>query len=174
MKKISARWYIVTGSVLIVAISPLIVNTITRGNFFTTLRADYVDGLGVIAGWLGREEAEEELHEEAHLIRYELSIVALEFESEEEADTLTKEAFRIFSEIPGFGRTTRSDGSGEVRYKVPNERKEKLHRKLLDFRLQYRGKKDAQQAGTGQPATRPESKSEGGDKPQPEAEGRSR
>jgi hypothetical protein len=34
--------------------------------------------------------------------------------------------------------------------------------------------KTAEQAGTGQPATRPESKSEGGDKPQPEAEGRSR
>lgn len=32
----------------------------------------------------------------------------------------------------------------------------------------------AEQAGTGQPATRPESKSSGGDKPQPEAEGRSR
>ena len=32
----------------------------------------------------------------------------------------------------------------------------------------------AEQAGTEQPATRPESKSEGGDKPQPEAEGRSR
>jgi len=31
-----------------------------------------------------------------------------------------------------------------------------------------------QQAGTGQPATRPESKSEGSDKPQPDAEGRSR
>jgi hypothetical protein len=30
------------------------------------------------------------------------------------------------------------------------------------------------EAGTGQPATRPVSKSEGGDKPQPEAEGRSR
>jgi hypothetical protein len=32
----------------------------------------------------------------------------------------------------------------------------------------------AEQAGTGQPATRPESKSEGSDKPQPEAEGRFR
>ncbi len=32
----------------------------------------------------------------------------------------------------------------------------------------------AEQAGTGQPATRPESKSEGGDKPQSKAEGRSR
>ena len=30
------------------------------------------------------------------------------------------------------------------------------------------------EGGAGQPATRPESKSEGGDKPQPEAEGRSR
>lgn len=35
-------------------------------------------------------------------------------------------------------------------------------------------KTKAEQAGTGQPATRPESKSEGSDKPQPEAEGRSR
>jgi hypothetical protein len=35
-------------------------------------------------------------------------------------------------------------------------------------------KAPAEQDGTGQPATRPESKSEGGDKPQPEAEGRSR
>jgi hypothetical protein len=32
----------------------------------------------------------------------------------------------------------------------------------------------AEQGGTGQPATRSQSKSEGGDKPQPEAEGRSR
>lgn len=34
--------------------------------------------------------------------------------------------------------------------------------------------KQDEQAGTGQPATRPESKPEGGDKPQPESEGRSR
>jgi hypothetical protein len=34
--------------------------------------------------------------------------------------------------------------------------------------------KEGEQAGTGQPATRPESKSEGSDKPQPKAEGRSR
>jgi hypothetical protein len=34
--------------------------------------------------------------------------------------------------------------------------------------------KPSEQGGTGQPATRPESKSEGGDKPQPEAEGRSK
>jgi hypothetical protein len=35
-------------------------------------------------------------------------------------------------------------------------------------------KKNGEQAGTGQPATRPESKSEGSDEPQLEAEGRSR
>lgn len=35
-------------------------------------------------------------------------------------------------------------------------------------------KKPAEQGGTGQPASRPESKSEGGDKPQLEAEGRTR
>jgi hypothetical protein len=37
-----------------------------------------------------------------------------------------------------------------------------------------RTKPEAEQAGTGQPATRPESKSEGSDKPQPEAEERTR
>lgn len=37
-----------------------------------------------------------------------------------------------------------------------------------------RGPGEAQRDGIGQPATRPESKSEGGDKPQPEAEERSR
>ena len=40
--------------------------------------------------------------------------------------------------------------------------------------LRSRKNHQAEQAGAGQPATRPESKSEGGDKPQPEAEGRSR
>jgi len=33
---------------------------------------------------------------------------------------------------------------------------------------------DSEQGGSGQPATRPDLKSEGSDKPQPEAEGRSR
>jgi hypothetical protein len=51
-------------------------------------------------------------------------------------------------------------GSYTQRYSL-----EELHRRF---------KKEAEQAGTGQPATRPESKSEGSDKPQPEAEGRSR
>jgi hypothetical protein len=38
----------------------------------------------------------------------------------------------------------------------------------------YKDSTKGEQVGTGQPATRPESKSEGSDKPQPEAEGRSR
>jgi hypothetical protein len=46
-------------------------------------------------------------------------------------------------------------------------------RKLLD-KIEDTRKKQAEQDGAGQPATRPESKSEGGDKPRPEAEGRSR
>ena len=36
------------------------------------------------------------------------------------------------------------------------------------------GQSQGEQGGAGQPATSPESQSEGGDKPQPEAEGRSR
>jgi hypothetical protein len=42
------------------------------------------------------------------------------------------------------------------------------------FVLQMNPQLESEQDGTGQPATRPASKSEGGDKPQPEAEGRSR
>jgi hypothetical protein len=46
-----------------------------------------------------------------------------------------------------------------------------LKPRLLSLFEQY---KPAEQDGTGQPATRSKSDSEGGDKPQPEAEGRSR
>ena len=49
--------------------------------------------------------------------------------------------------------------------------------KYVSFKVSGRlgmSKDSGEQAGAGQPATRPESKSEGGDKPQPEAEGRSR
>ena len=49
-----------------------------------------------------------------------------------------------------------------------------LSLEAFEARLRPHLKKKAEQAGTGQPATRPESKSEGGDKPQPDAEGRSR
>jgi hypothetical protein len=50
----------------------------------------------------------------------------------------------------------------------------KLDTKTMERALAQLKKQKAEQAGTGQPATRPESKSEGSDKPQPEAEGRSR
>jgi hypothetical protein len=47
--------------------------------------------------------------------------------------------------------------------------------KEFDFDAWHtRWKSESEQDGTGQPATRPESKSEGSDKPQPEAEERSR
>jgi hypothetical protein len=43
-----------------------------------------------------------------------------------------------------------------------------------NFGKLHRYTKKVEQGGTEQPATRSESKSKGGDKPQPEAEGRSR
>ena len=45
---------------------------------------------------------------------------------------------------------------------------------VLGWIQQYRLEHRTEQAGTGQPVTRPESKSESGDKPQPESERRSR
>jgi hypothetical protein len=51
---------------------------------------------------------------------------------------------------------------------------EPLANKLKRIRTILAEIQKAEEAGTGQPATRPESKSEGGGKPQPEAEGRSR
>ena len=58
----------------------------------------------------------------------------------------------------------------------PESNDSKVLLSLEDFeaRLRAQLKKKAEQAGTGQPATRPESKSEGGDKPQAESKGRSR
>jgi hypothetical protein len=46
--------------------------------------------------------------------------------------------------------------------------------RAVNVALQAMKKRASEQAGSGQPATRSQSKSEGGDKPQPEAEGRSR
>ncbi len=57
---------------------------------------------------------------------------------------------------------------------VPVDRAdESWRKKLLELRKQEE-KPGTEQGGTGQPATRPELKSEGSDKPQPESEGRSR
>jgi len=56
----------------------------------------------------------------------------------------------------------------------------KLKKGVLDWlgnyerQLYLQKQEPAEQAGTGQPATRPVDEPEGGDKPQPEAEGRSR
>jgi hypothetical protein len=47
-------------------------------------------------------------------------------------------------------------------------------KRQLDDVISYAENKRVEQAGTGQPATRSQSKSEGSDKPQPESEGRSR
>ena len=52
--------------------------------------------------------------------------------------------------------------------------KERSDLQTLVDSYNYYLQQQAEQDGTGQPATRPESKSEGGDKPQPEAEGSSR
>jgi hypothetical protein len=50
----------------------------------------------------------------------------------------------------------------------------KLDATIMERALAQLKKQKAEQAGTGQPATRSQSRSEGSDKPQPEAEGRSR
>jgi hypothetical protein len=61
-----------------------------------------------------------------------------------------------------------------VDYVIPKD-KVPLHPEINKwFQAMNAAKTSAEQAGTGQPATRPELKSEGSDKPQPDAEGRSR
>ena len=69
-------------------------------------------------------------------------------------------AFQIPDDFDGLLKIEHSAGAGEQSLQV--------------FSASIRWKHKAEQAGTGQPATRSESKSEGGDKPQPEAEGRSK
>jgi hypothetical protein len=71
------------------------------------------------------------------------------------------------------------DGEDIVSQWKRGEEINKPHKNILTFhdglpKLVEAQPIDAEQAGTGQPATRPESKSEGSDKPQPEADGRFR
>jgi len=61
--------------------------------------------------------------------------------------------------------------AGILTFQVPANSPEES---IQDWKIQTLRINQAEQAGTGQPATRPESKSEGSAKPQPEAEGRSR
>ena len=51
---------------------------------------------------------------------------------------------------------------------------DRLLQRIFECLKQAADTTKAEQAGAGQPATRPKSKSEGSDKPQPESEGRSR
>jgi hypothetical protein len=76
----------------------------------------------------------------------------------------------------GFGVVT-SRYSTYMIERFGDDYRDELLRLEGEARANQRGiwnQKSAEQAGTGQPATSPESKSEGGEKPQPEAEGRSR
>jgi len=146
MKKRTARWLLVlTGLVILFLITPFAVNAITWGHISPTPRANYLDGLGTIAGWFGQENTEEKLSNKAYLIRNDLVEVALKFRTEEEATALTEEAFRLVPKISSFGQMTRQDGGGEVRYDVPRKQKEEFRRDLLEFRGQFRDKQNAQQ-----------------------------
>ena len=78
-------------------------------------------------------------------------------------------AIRVIDDRLGLHQIVRSGVQ-----QTPQEEALLKKRLLLGKRLLELDKTKAEQGGTGQPATRPESKSEGGDKPQPEAEGRSR
>ena len=72
-----------------------------------------------------------------------------------------------------FSYTAKEDDLGEERDKNLSSLFHQCHSLITQMRIADE-KRQAEQAGTGQPATRPESKSEGGDKLQPDAEGRSR
>jgi hypothetical protein len=74
------------------------------------------------------------------------------------------------------------NGSKEFGMETVNKNRElhswinrkKWHAGMEDLVEAIQKNHEAEQDGTGQPATRSQSKSEGSDKPQPEAEGRSR
>ena len=78
-------------------------------------------------------------------------------------------AIRVIDDKLGLHKILRSGIQ-----RTPEEEGLLAKRLLLGKRLLEIDKTKAEQAGAGQPATRPESDSEGGDKPQPESEVRSR
>jgi hypothetical protein len=92
---------------------------------------------------------------------------------------VSAEADRIELELQPKFRVMIEPGDDIVAQMKRGEEINKPHLHILAFRdgiptLSAAGPTKAEQAGTGQPATRSQSNSEGGDKPQPEAEGRSR
>ena len=97
--------------------------------------------------------------------------------SNEPEKTPNSSASSFQSDALGFVNWYRMEGRDAIPHEVLIRNLQILESKAVASGqlLSTRATKDsAEQAGTGQPATRSQSKSEGSDKPQPEAEGRSR
>ncbi len=114
------------------------------------------------------------------------------------ADGLLRRANYVFTTFNGYDSTTdefaatkcvreynpAADGTLVLNSKVTTDLSsgERVERTFYEPEITHWGTlaeaskelQESEQSGAGQPATRPESKSEGGDKPQPDSEGRSR
>ena len=115
----------------------------------------------------------------------ELCRIALKDERGESMRVITVYAAWNLLSVTDKGRSVLGSNrqfAKAVIQKIEESQPEYMRKQLETYGDQLTGKYEkeywqilnGEQAGTGQPATRPESKSEGSDKPQPEAEGRSR
>lgn len=108
------------------------------------------------------------------------------FESDKTGSGVLKGQFGAGGGSGPFGRTGRFVVSGILTVTHPDyadislplanftdDRRISIRKKELEFTV-FMSRKRAEQGGSGLPATRSESDSEGGDNPQPESEGRSR
>jgi hypothetical protein len=102
-----------------------------------------------------------------------VTLLRTDFEGQDEPEYGPLVCVRTESGWRVFPWASESDLKVLFEQRTPDEQ---IHLKLFDLwgNLTEQQLKKEAEAGTGQSATRPESKSEGDDKPQPEADGRSR
>jgi hypothetical protein len=103
-----------------------------------------------------------------------VTLLRTDFEGQDEPQYGPMVCVRTESGWRVFPWASESDLKVLLEQRTPDEQ---IHLKLFNLwgnLTEQQLKKEAEQAGAGQPATRPELKSEGSQKPQPEAEGGSR
>ena len=133
------------GAILVFLSGPLFIQAIARRHISSSIRANYVDGVAIFLGWIGKHEKESELLDTAYRIRESLVAVRINCESELEFDYLFEQGFVVEPEISAVGISRMEDGSGELRFEVLRSREDFFRAAILKDRAEYR-LKNAEQA----------------------------
>lgn len=103
--------------------------------------------MAIMARWIGKNNLEDDLRRMAYKIDHDLVVIEIGYISDNEADAIRNEAFRILPELVhwGWGGVSHQNQTGSVQFWIPRTRSNVIHNELLDFRRSYRNA-NAQQA----------------------------